>query len=183
MELKLEHDIKDYEETIKAVEAFQGDFSKKDKENAIKFILDNETNNQFKKLSFSIYGQPKAWQRHRKAASGHMYDPSGKDKVSLVTILRENLPENFTLIEGEIIVIAECYKLYPKSTPKYKAILCELGYIQPISVPDIDNYEKIIQDAFNKILYRDDSQIVDIGVSKRFSITPRIDFQIYYRQK
>lgn len=43
------------------------------------------------------------------------------------------------------------------------------GKILPTTKPDLDNYCKGIADALSGIVYRDDAQIVNLTMSKRFS--------------
>ncbi len=48
------------------------------------------------------------------------------------------------------------------------------GYIRPTKKPDCDNLAKVICDALNGIAYYDDSQIVEITISKYYSGTPEV---------
>jgi Holliday junction resolvase RusA-like endonuclease len=50
--------------------------------------------------------------------------------------------------------------------------------IRPTKKPDVDNIAKSIQDALNKVLYRDDSQIVLLIVGKRYADVPRVEVSI-----
>jgi Holliday junction resolvase RusA-like endonuclease len=52
------------------------------------------------------------------------------------------------------------------------------GAIRPTSRPDIDNYLKSALDAVNGIVVVDDSMIVEIGATKRFSTGPKITITI-----
>lgn len=57
----------------------------------------------------------------------------------------------------------------PKSWPKYKREAVEKGCggYRP-GKPDIDNVAKAVLDALNGIIYKDDSQVWELGVSKRY---------------
>lgn len=46
------------------------------------------------------------------------------------------------------------------------------------SRPDADNVAKSITDALNGVVWRDDSQISDLVVYKRYSLTPRVEVEI-----
>ena len=46
------------------------------------------------------------------------------------------------------------------------------GEIFPTSKPDVDNVIKGIFDAMNEIVWRDDKQVVDLTVKKRYAETP-----------
>lgn len=44
--------------------------------------------------------------------------------------------------------------------------------------PDADNYLKGVKDALKGIIWKDDSQVVDAFVRKRYSARPRIEVKI-----
>jgi Holliday junction resolvase RusA-like endonuclease len=53
------------------------------------------------------------------------------------------------------------------------------GVIFPTSRPDADNFLKCACDALNGICWKDDAQIVDMRVSKRYSETPSLEIEIF----
>lgn len=53
------------------------------------------------------------------------------------------------------------------------------GEIYPLSRPDADNYLKMVCDALNTIIYRDDSLVTDKHVIKRYSETPRLEIEVW----
>jgi len=57
----------------------------------------------------------------------------------------------------------------PKSTPKYKVLEMLKCLIFPTKKPDIDNIAKVILDALNGVAYKDDTQVADLKVSKRYA--------------
>ncbi|OMD02745.1 RusA family crossover junction endodeoxyribonuclease, partial [Paenibacillus odorifer] len=52
------------------------------------------------------------------------------------------------------------------------------GDILPVTKPDADNYLKGVKDALKGIIWKDDSQVVDAFVRKRYSAQPRIEVKI-----
>lgn len=52
------------------------------------------------------------------------------------------------------------------------------GRIAPVSKPDGDNYLKAAQDACNGIVWKDDAQVVDCTIRKRFSDRPRLEIHV-----
>ena len=52
------------------------------------------------------------------------------------------------------------------------------GVILPTSRPDGDNYLKAVQDSLNGVAYKDDSQIVDARVIKRYSPDPALRIEV-----
>jgi Holliday junction resolvase RusA-like endonuclease len=92
---------------------------------------------------------------------------------------------------GPVDVFIVFYFPIPKSFPKHEKIdsvaggirpLCKpeidnlalavAGGIRPVCKPDIDNLAKAVMDACNGIVYRDDSQVVEMTVRKWFCETP-----------
>jgi Holliday junction resolvase RusA-like endonuclease len=49
--------------------------------------------------------------------------------------------------------------------------------MRPLTRPDIDNYCKAPLDALNGIVWRDDSQVVELTVSKFYSSRPRLELE------
>jgi len=63
----------------------------------------------------------------------------------------------------------------PKSLPKKRMEACLNGLEKPIKKPDASNVLKSVEDAMNGVVYKDDSQIVNIHVSKVYSSVSGID--------
>lgn len=57
-------------------------------------------------------------------------------------------------------------------------LAAESGDIRPITKPDADNYIKAIKDALKSVIWRDDSQVVDLHISKYYSDSPRITVEV-----
>lgn len=53
------------------------------------------------------------------------------------------------------------------------------GTMLPVTRPDADNYLKCCLDAMNGIVYKDDSQVVDMKVQKRYAEKPRLEIEIF----
>ncbi|MDD5060763.1 MAG: RusA family crossover junction endodeoxyribonuclease [Candidatus Marinimicrobia bacterium] len=58
----------------------------------------------------------------------------------------------------------------PPSTPKKRLF--------PVPRPDAENYLKLLQDALNKFLYVDDSQITTVLIKKRYGMMPAIHLSV-----
>ncbi len=65
-----------------------------------------------------------------------------------------------------------------KSFSKKKAIEAEQGTIRPTTKLDVDNYVKGIKLALKSIIWKDDSQVVELTVSKWYSEVPRSEITI-----
>jgi len=69
-----------------------------------------------------------------------------------------------------IRIEATFYREKPKSSPKRVTM--------PVTRPDYDNYAKLLTDALEKFVYKDDSQICTALIKKRFGSPPRIELAI-----
>ncbi|KXG42863.1 RusA family crossover junction endodeoxyribonuclease [Tepidibacillus decaturensis] len=132
-------------------------------------------------IQFTVYGEPVAQGRPRATTiNGHirMYDPKKssdyKDYVRLVA--SEKAPKH--LLTGQIEMKVRIYRPIPKSFSKKKTSQAELGLIRPTTKPDADNYLKAIKDALKMVIWKDDSQVVDVQIGKWYSERPRIEVQI-----
>ncbi|OES46197.1 hypothetical protein BA724_16375 [Domibacillus iocasae] len=82
------------------------------------------------------------------------------------------------LLEGPFQVTVIVYKPILKRFSKKKLAEVEAGTLRPVTKPDVDNYVKGIKDALNKVIWKDDSQVVDLNVSKFYSESPRVEVVI-----
>jgi Holliday junction resolvase RusA-like endonuclease len=64
------------------------------------------------------------------------------------------------------------------SEKKRRAAIEATNGIHPAKKPDADNIAKIICDAMNGIVYRDDAQITTLRVEKRYGISNGVAVQI-----
>ena len=46
--------------------------------------------------------------------------------------------------------------------------------ILPVKKPDCDNIAKIVLDALNKIAYKDDAQVAELSVKKRYAAAAKV---------
>ena len=67
----------------------------------------------------------------------------------------------------------------PKSWSKIKRESALKNTIYPLTKPDSSNILKGIEDAMNDIVFVDDSQIVNLSVTKRYSDKPRVEIRVY----
>jgi len=130
---------------------------------------------------FIIPGNPIAQARPRATRRGNkimMYDPkeSREYKEFVALIAKQHAPKN--PYEGALQVAINIYRQIPKNTTKKNRALFLKGIKRPVSKADTSNYVKGIEDALNGIIYKDDSQIVDLYASKFYSENPRVEVTI-----
>lgn len=103
---------------------------------------------------------PKGKGRHRTTKGGHSYpDPKTVSAENLVRMVVGGKWGQSPLDEP-LRVLVSAYFERPKSKPK--------KVVFPTGKPDWDNIGKLVCDALNGILWRDDAVIVDGSVAKLY---------------
>ena len=72
-------------------------------------------------------------------------------------------------LEGSVKATITAYYKIPKSYTKKRVQAINEGLEFPTKKPDVDNIAKIILDSLNGIAYKDDSQIVNLTVTKKYT--------------
>lgn len=132
-------------------------------------------------IEFTVYGEPVAQARARATTINgrvKMYDPkkSSEYKNYIRLVASQHAPKE--LLDGPIQLDVKIYKPTLKSFSKKKKEMAEQGVLRPTTKPDVDNYVKAIKDALKNVIWKDDSQVVDLQVSKYYSEKPRIEVKI-----
>ena len=106
-----------------------------------------------------------AQKRHR-FARGFVYDPSAKDKK----IAYKEIKEQFT---GEpytdALRITFTFNIKRPKSHWNKYSLKPSAPIYHTKRPDIDNYVKFYMDCMNKVVYLDDSQVIELSAKKIYN--------------
>lgn len=130
-------------------------------------------------MEIVIYGEPIPQGRPRFTKTGHTYDPQrSRNYKQLVRFwVTQHLKkiDGFKPYENALCVDLTFYLGIPTSWSKQKRIQASQGVIRPTSkrLGDADNLCKSVTDAISGLVYVDDSQIVNLGISKYYSETPR----------
>ena len=72
-------------------------------------------------------------------------------------------------IEGSVRANITAYYKIPKSYSKKRVQAIREGLEYPQKKPDVDNIAKIILDSLNGIAYKDDAQVTELTVLKRYT--------------
>ncbi len=162
-------------------------------------------------MKITLMGKPIPKARAKYAAMGKfhkVYDPQHaikeQTKKNLIKILDE---KRETELEASVLVRMLGKKMEiemeASATPYNEAINVRLSFYMPIadsasqatrgaflwglrshtSKPDLDNLEKFILDCGNKVLWKDDSQIVSLSSKKIYSLMPRTEIEIMSAKK
>lgn len=136
-------------------------------------------------LTFTIPGTPRGLQRHRSTRDGGQYDPD-TNKVNKATIqffaLAEMRRKGASMITGSVSLEFTAYVIRPKAHFNSKGLLKESAPRDPICTPDLDNIEKLICDALNKVVWRDDAQVTKVAKERVYG-EPRVEVRIVERQQ
>ena len=135
------------------------------------------------KVKFIVMGPPKGKGRPRFQRIGNYTKvstpPDTVNYENLVKIEYELQCKKYYFGESELGVKLITYYPIAKSTSKKKREQMVNDEIKPTKKPDCDNVLKIICDSLNQIAYKDDAQIVDSPVYKKFAEIPRVEVEIY----
>jgi len=128
-------------------------------------------------LLFTIEGNPVPQKQTLFVrATGIAYDPSRKDREKIQWQIKPFAPQEPLLDPLEMHITF--FLPIPKSTSKRMYAQMLNGVILPKKKPDVDNLAYIVTNAFKEIVYKDDSQITDLILRKRYSDRPRTVVQI-----
>ncbi|RKJ60401.1 RusA family crossover junction endodeoxyribonuclease, partial [Butyricicoccus sp. 1XD8-22] len=129
-------------------------------------------------MEFTIDGDVQAQERPRFSNRGgyvKTYDPpkSRKYKEYVAEVAKEYAPEE--LIESEIVLTIDVYIKIPKSYTKKQRQEIIDNHMLHSKKPDVDNLAKGIKDGITGVIWKDDSQIVELHISKFYSEEPRAE--------
>lgn len=127
-------------------------------------------------IKTTIYVVPTAKGRPRSTViGGHVrtYTPAKTKRAEsdIMAMIRTQVME-FEHFVGDVPLRIEAtfYRERPKHLPKRVTM--------PVTRPDYDNYAKLLTDALEKYIYKNDSQICTALIKKRFGDPPRIELTI-----
>ena len=135
-------------------------------------------------IHFKIEGKPVPQGRPRAARMGagvRMYDPpkSKAYKQMVAAKVRSYMKINgIEMMEEPLIVHLNFYFKPPKSYTKKKLKLIEEGKLYYTKLGDIDNLAKGLLDGCNKLLFKDDAQIVSLTSSKHYGKEDYVDVKV-----
>lgn len=139
-------------------------------------------------LCFELTGKPGHKGRHRsrivfpkgskKAFVHHYADPETEAYEKVLAEAASLFMRGKPPTENPVALIVHAFKAVPESWPRRDQEAALSGAILPTSRPDGDNYLKVVQDALNLIVWRDDSLVVDARVIKRYDAKPAMRIEV-----
>lgn len=121
-------------------------------------------------LLFEIHSTPRPQKQTYFTRRG-CFDPSNGSKQALIWQIKPHAPAK--PIEGPVSVIITFYMPIPKATNKKTREQMLNGVCLHVRRPDLDNMAYMVTNAMKELVYEDDSQIVDLKISKRYGEVPK----------
>lgn len=108
--------------------------------------------------------------------TGIAYNPSKKDAEAIQWQIRPTAPDQPLL--GAIEMHLYFGLPIPKSTSSVKRRQMINGILLPKTRPDFDNLAYLVTNALKGLVYRDDGQVTDCIIRKRYDEKPRTVIKI-----
>ena len=129
-------------------------------------------------VEFFVPGQPVGKGRPRatvRAGRARLYTPARTADAearadAIATLAMGDSP----LMDGPLSLVLDVRCAIPTSWSKKKQAAALAGEVRPTGRPDLDNIVKLYADAFNGVIWRDDSQVVRVVSEKRYSDRPGV---------
>ncbi|SCW91860.1 RusA family crossover junction endodeoxyribonuclease [Pseudomonas sp. NFACC05-1] len=135
-----------------------------------------------KSVSFRVPGEPIGKGRPKIGrVGGHarMFTPTKTANYeSLIAVVAHEAMQGRELIAGPVLLEMKIFVAVAASWSKKKTTEALQGLVMPTKKPDADNVLKAICDGINGIVFKDDVQVVNVSLSKRFSETPGVSVRV-----
>lgn len=133
-------------------------------------------------VSFIVPGEAVGKGRPRVTTIGgqaRMFTPKKTANYeSLIAVAAQQAMAGRELITGPVLVELKIAVGIAQSWSKKKTAQALAGQVMPTKKPDADNVLKAICDGINGIVFKDDVQVVNVSMSKRFAETPGVTVRI-----
>lgn len=128
---------------------------------------------------FTVYGPPQGKARPRFTKLGRSYTPA-KTMLYESEIMQMAKAAMGSTPPLETPVSVFCYVTLPvpKSYSKKLTAACLTGSKRPCVKPDADNVAKAFLDGMNKVVYKDDAQVVNLHVKKLYGEIPCVNILV-----
>ncbi|MFZ4823644.1 RusA family crossover junction endodeoxyribonuclease [Pseudomonas putida] len=135
-----------------------------------------------KPVQFLVPGEPVGKGRPRIGrVGGHarMFTPQKTASYEgLIALAGTEAMAGRTLLEGAVMVEMRIVLAIPQSMSKKRKAMAIAGELFPTKKPDMDNVIKAIYDGLNGVVWKDDVQVVDAFVRKRYGEVPGVHVRI-----
>lgn len=130
-------------------------------------------------VQITLSGEPHGKGRPRFARStGHAFTPAKtRAYESALRYAAQESMNGEPPLEGPLSVVVVAIFPVPSSWSAKKQRAALAGEIWPTVMPDADNLLKVL-DACNEVVFRDDKQIIDARIVKRYGDRPRLVIEV-----
>lgn len=138
------------------------------------------------RIHFTIEGEPKGKGRPRFRRIGNYvstYTPATTASYEDAVRLAYKQAAQGAYFEGPVKMEVWCIFGIPKSATKKNQAEMLSGKVLPTKKPDADNVLKIIADALNGLAYKDDTQITDMEIHRRYAAIPYVEVILEERKE
>ncbi len=123
-------------------------------------------------VCFTVAGRAVPWSRVGHKGLARFTPPPVRHYQAEVKAAAALAMAGRNLIACPLDLVVMFYLAVPRGWPKWRQAAALAGHVRPAIKPDLDNLIKCIKDACNQVVYRDDSQIVEIKARKRYARRP-----------
>lgn len=124
-------------------------------------------------IDLIVPGKPLGKQRARTTVNGTYTPEQTVNHEAKIKSICENSYPGIKPSDKPIRLIINSYFKIPKNTSKGKVRQMIEYDIKPCVKPDADNIAKLVADALNGVVYKDDSQITTMVSNKFYGEIPR----------
>jgi Holliday junction resolvase RusA-like endonuclease len=121
-------------------------------------------------LRFTIPGEPVAWARARLSGRVHFTPGKQRSAAGLIQVIASEAMSGAPPLEVPVAVTITAVWPWPKSMSEKKRR--QSGAHYKVSKPDADNIAKLVGDALNGIVWRDDALVARLNIQKQYGLTP-----------
>ena len=133
-------------------------------------------------LTYLVEGNPIGKGRPKFARRGNFvsaYTPTKtRDYESVIKDAAQKAMGSNELLETPVTVAIYITVPIPQSYSKKRSEACLNGSEKPIKKPDIDNIAKCFLDAMNEIVYKDDTQVLTLHITKVYGTIGMVEVMV-----
>ena len=133
-------------------------------------------------VTYLVEGNPVGKGRPKFARRGNFvstYTPTKtRDYEDLIKEAARKAMGSNELLETPVTVAIYITVPIPSSYSKKRTEACLSGFERPIKKPDIDNVAKCFLDAMNEIVYKDDTQVLTLHITKVYGTIGMVEVMV-----
>ena len=133
-------------------------------------------------VTYLVEGNPVGKGRPKFARRGNFvstYTPTKtRDYEDLIKDAAKQAMGSAEVLETPVTVAIYITVPIPASYSKKRTEACLSGSERPIKKPDIDNVAKCFLDAMNEIVYKDDTQVLTLHITKVYGTVGMVEVMI-----